>query len=162
MFSDPQFWVAVSFFLFVLLIFNPVRKILISSLDTQIGEIKNKINQSEDIKNEAQNTLSDLKARETKVEEEIKKIKIYFENKILELKKISSKKLSEQIDRRRILNENKIDQLVRETNLSVKNYISNTAILTTTSILKNKLSDKKKSELINESINELNSVLKTR
>ena len=27
MFSDPQFWVAIAFFLFVLAVFNPVRKI---------------------------------------------------------------------------------------------------------------------------------------
>ena len=40
MFSDPQFWVAVSFFLFIIAIFNPVRKILTSSLDTQIVKLK--------------------------------------------------------------------------------------------------------------------------
>ena len=40
MFSDPQFWVAVSFILFIAAIFNPVKKMLISSLDTQINEIK--------------------------------------------------------------------------------------------------------------------------
>ena len=41
MFSDPQFWVAVSFFLFIAAIFNPVKKILTSSLDSQIVDIKN-------------------------------------------------------------------------------------------------------------------------
>ena len=47
MFLDPQFWVAVAFILFIAAIFNPVRKILTSSLDSQIDEIKNKINESE-------------------------------------------------------------------------------------------------------------------
>ena len=54
MFSDPQFWVAVSFVLFIAAIFNPVRKILISSLDSQIKEIKFKIEEAENLKNEAQ------------------------------------------------------------------------------------------------------------
>ena len=45
MFSDPQFWVAVSFILFIAAIFNPVRKILTSSLDAQIKDIKNKIDE---------------------------------------------------------------------------------------------------------------------
>ena len=49
MFSDPQFWVAVSFILFIAAIFNPVRKILIYSLDLQIKEIKNKIEEAENI-----------------------------------------------------------------------------------------------------------------
>ena len=56
MFSDPQFWVAVSFFLFILAIFNPVRKILKSSLDTQISEIKKNIEETENLKNEAHKT----------------------------------------------------------------------------------------------------------
>ena len=45
MFSDPQFWVAVSFILFIAAIFNPVRKILTSSLDLQIKDIKNHFQQ---------------------------------------------------------------------------------------------------------------------
>ena len=61
MFSDPQFWVAISFILFVAAIFNPVRKILTSSLDAQIRDIKNKINEVENLKNEAQTAIGGLK-----------------------------------------------------------------------------------------------------
>ena len=64
MFSDPQFWVAVSFILFIAVIFNPVRKILTSSLDAQIKDIKNKIDEVENLKNEAQKALDELKDRE--------------------------------------------------------------------------------------------------
>ena len=160
MFSDPQFWVAVSFFLFIAAIFNPVRKILTSSLDDQIIEIKNKIEEAENIKNEAQKTLNELKTREAEVAKEIEELKIDSEKKILELKKLSSEKLSTQIDKRKILAENKIDQLVRDTNISIKNYIANSAISATTHILQNNLSKEKKSDLIVESIKELNVVLK--
>ena len=62
MFSDPQFWVAVSFILFIAAIFNPVRKILTSSLDAQIKDIKNKIDEVENLKNEAQKALDELNA----------------------------------------------------------------------------------------------------
>ena len=81
MFSDPQFWVAVSFILFIAAIFNPVRKILISSLDLQIKEIKNKIEEAENIKNEASKTLSELKLRESEVAIEIKELKSSSEKK---------------------------------------------------------------------------------
>ena len=162
MFSDPQFWVAVSFVLFIAAIFNPVRKILISSLDLQIKEIKFKIEEAENLKNDAQKTLSELKIRETEVQKEIQELKLNSEKRIIELKNLSSKKLSEQIDKRKLLNENRIEQLVRETNSSIKNYISNAVINTTTSLLKNNLSSEMKSDLINVSIRELNSVLKTK
>ena len=160
MFSDPQFWVAVSFILFIAAIFNPVRKILTSSLDAQIRDIKNKINEVENIKNEAQKALDELKDRETKVEKEIENLKLESGKKIEDLKDISAKKLMDQIEKRKILAENKIDQLIRDTNNSLKNYISSVSIEATRNILLKNLSKDKKSELIEESITELNSVLK--
>ena len=161
MFSDPQFWVAVSFILFIAAIFNPVRKILTSSLDAQINDIKNKIDEVENIKNEAQKALDELKDRETKVEKEIENLKLESEKRIADLKNISTKKLMDQIEKRKVLAENKIDQLIRDTNNSLKNYISSVAIEATRNILLQNLSKDKKSDLIEESITELNSVLKS-
>ena len=160
MFSDPQFWVAVSFILFIAAIFNPVRKILTSSLDAQIKDIKNKIDEVENLKNEAQKALDELKERETKVEKEIQNLNLESEKRIAELKDISTSKLTDQIEKRKILAENKIEQLVRDTNNSIKNYISTIAIEATRNILLQNLSRDKKSELIEESITEFNSVLK--
>ena len=160
MFSDPQFWVAVSFILFIAAIFNPVRKILTSSLDAQINDIKNKLDDVENIKNEAQKALDELKERETKVEKEIQNLKLESEKRITELKDISASKLTNQIEKRKILAENKIEQLVRDTNNSIKNYISSVAIEATRNILLQNLSRDKKSDLIEESITEFNSVLK--
>ena len=161
MFSDPQFWVTVSFILFIAVIFNPVRKILTSSLDAQIKDIKNKIDEVENLKNEAQKALDELKERETKVGKEIQNLNLESEKRIAELKNISTSKLSEQIEKRKILAENKIEQLVRDTNNSIKNYISSVAIESTRNILLQNLSKEKKSALIEESITQFNSVLKS-
>ena len=57
-----------------------------------------------------------------------------------------------RIEKRKILAENKIEQLVRDTNNSIKNYISSIAIEATRNILLQNLSKDKKSALIEESI----------
>ena len=160
MFADPQFWVAVSFILFIVAIFNPVRKILASSLDAQINDIKNKIDEVENLQNEAQKALDEIKDREAKVEKEIQNLKSESEKRIAELKDVSSNKLTDQIEKRKILANNKIEQLVRDTNNSLKNYITRVAIEATRNILLQNLSKEKKSDLIDESITEFNSVLK--
>ena len=160
MFADPQFWVAVSFFLFIAVIFNPVRKILTTNLDSQIHEIKNKIEEAENLKNEAQKTLSELKIRESEVEKEINELKLNSQKKISQLKEISSKKLSEQIDRRKLLAENKIEQLTRDANVEIQHHISKTAISAAINLLEKKLDEKEKQNLINTSIKEIDSVLK--
>ena len=160
MFSDPQFWVAVSFILFIAAIFNPVRKILTSSLDAQINDIKNKIDEVENLKNEAQKALDELRERESKVEKEIQNLKLESEKKIAAFKDTSASKLTDQIEKRKLLAENKIEQLIRDTNNSIKNYISSVAIEASRNILLQNLSKNKKSDLIEESITEFNSVLK--
>jgi len=160
MFADPQFWVAVSFILFIAVIFNPVRKILASSLDAQINDIKNKLDEVENLKNEAQKALDEIKDREAKVEKEIQNLKSESEKRIADLKDISSTKLTDQIEKRKILANNKIEQLVRDTNNSLKNYITSVAIETTRNVLLQNLSKEKKTALIDESITEFNSVLK--
>ena len=160
MFADPQFWVAVSFILFIAVMFNPVRKILASSLDAQINDIKNKLDEVENLKNEAQKALDEIKDREAKVEKEIQNLKSESEKRIADLKDISSTKLTDQIEKRKILANNKIEQLVRDTNNSLKNYITSVAIETTRNVLLQNLSKEKKSALIDESFTEFNSVLK--
>ena len=160
MFSDPHFWVAVSFILFIAAIFNPVRKILTSSLDAQISDIKNKIDEVENLKNEAQKALDEFNERETKIEKEIENLKLESEKRIADLKNMSSSKLADQIEKRKVLAENKIEQLVRDTNNSIKNYISSVAIEAARNILLQNLSKDKKSDLIEKSITEFNSVLK--
>ena len=105
MFSDPQFWVAVAFVAFIVAIFNPVRKILTSSLDTQIKDIKNKIDEAENLKNETQTTLSEIKKRQNDVQIEIQDIHKDAEKKVKQLEENAEAKLKDQIAKRQILAE---------------------------------------------------------
>ena len=161
MFSDPQFWVAVAFFAFIAAVFNPIRKILTTNLDTQIKNIKNKIEEAENLKNETQNTLSEIKQRQNDVQVEIQEIHKEAENKIKQLEQLAENKLKDQILKRQILAEAKIDQLTRDANNFIQLHITSTAIAATILILKEKLNTEEQQNLINKSIQELGSTLKS-
>ena len=92
MFTDPQFWVAVAFFMFIAVIFNPIRKILTSNLDTQIKQIEVNIDEAENLKNEAQITLSEVKKRQSAVQKEIELIYKDAKNKIIKIEKTTDQK----------------------------------------------------------------------
>ena len=160
MFSDPQFWVAVAFVAFIVAIFNPVRKILTSSLDTQIKDIKNKIDEAENLKNETQTTLSEIKKRQNDVQIEIQDIHKDAEKKVKQLEENAEAKLKDQIAKRQVLAEAKIDQLTRDANNLIQSHISSTAIAATISLLQQKLNNQEKQKLIDKSIEELGSALK--
>ena len=160
MFSDPQFWVAVAFFAFIASVFNPIRKILTTNLDSQIKDIKNKIEEAENLKNETQNTLSEIKQRQNDVQVEIQEIHKEAENKVKQLEQLAENKLKDQILKRQVLAEAKIDQLTRDANNFIQSHITSTAIAATISILQQKLNTEEKQKLINKSIQELGSALK--
>ena len=101
-----------------------------------------------------------MKEREVNVEDEINKLKLSSNKRINELKNLSSTKLDEQINKRKFLAETKIEQITRDANLTIKNYIADSVIEVTTSVLKNNLSDNKKTVLVDESIAEMKSLLK--
>ena len=116
MFSDPQFWVAVAFVAFIALVFNPIRKILTTNLDSQIKDIKDKIEEAENLKNETQVALSKIKKRQNEVQVEIQGIKKEAENKITKIEENTKTKLKDQIEKRKVLAETKIDQMTRDAN----------------------------------------------
>ena len=160
MFSDPQFWVAVAFFAFIAAIFNPIRKILVTNLDSQIKGIKDKIDEAENLKNETQVTLSEIKQRQNDVQIEIQGISKEAENKIKLVEKIAENKLKDQIAKRQFLAEAKIDQLTRDANNVIQSHISSTAIAATILIIQQKLNSQEQQKLIDKSIQELGSALK--
>ena len=160
MFSDPQFWVAVAFVAFIAAIFNPVRKILTANLDSQIKDIKDKINEAENLKNETQITLSEVKKRQNDVQAEIQDIHKEAEKKVKQLEEIAESKLKDQIAKRQVLAEAKIEQLTRDANNMIQSHISSTAIAATISILEQKLNNHEQQKLIDKSIEDLGSALK--
>jgi len=160
MFTDPQFWVAVAFIIFVVAIFNPIRKILISNLDAKINQIKVSVDEAENLKNEAKITLSEIEQRQSDVQKEIELIHQDAKNKIIKIEEITEQKLKDQIQKRQALASAKIDQLTREANHEIQQNITSTAIEATVNLLQKKLDLNEKKNLINVSINELNSVLK--
>ena len=160
MFSDPQFWVAVAFVAFIASVFNPVRKILTTNLDSQIKDIKNKIEEAENLKNETQVALSKIKKRQNEVQIEIQGIKKEAENKIKQMEVNNEIKLKDQINKRQSLTNNKIDQLTRDANNVIQSYISSTSIAATIKIIKQKLNEREQQKLIDQSIKELESALK--
>ncbi len=160
MFSDPQFWVAVAFVAFIVAVFNPVRKILTTSLDAQIKAIKDKIEEAENLKNETQVSLSEIKQRQNDVQSEIQTILKEAENKVKQIEQLAADKLKDQIAKRQVLAEAKIEQLTRDANNLIQTHITSSAIDATIAILEQKLNNEEQQKLIDTSIQELGSALK--
>lgn len=160
MLSDPQFWVAIAFVIFIIAIFNPVRKIISSSLDGKINEIKENLEEAENLKNDTQIMLSEIKKRQNKVEQEIKEVHLNSKEKIKIIESQVQNKLTDQLLKKELLAKSKIEQMARDANLSVHQKITETAINSAVMVLEKKLNQEDKQNLIDQSIKELSTVLK--
>ena len=123
-------------------------------------KLKNKIDEAENLKNETQTTLSEIKKRQNDVQIEIQDIHKDAEKKVRQLEENAEAKLKDQIAKRQVLAEAKIDQLTRDANNLIQTHISSTAIAATISILQQKLNNQEQQKLIDKSIEELGSALK--
>ena len=135
--------------------------ISLSSLDNSNWALSCKvIDEAENLKNETQTTLSEIKKRQNDVQIEIQDIHKDAEKKVKQLEVNAEAKLKDQVAKRQILAEAKIDQLTRDANNLIQSHISSTAIAATISILQQKLDNKEQQKLIDQSIEELGSALK--
>ena len=154
--SDAKFWTAVAFVIFIVLTFKPVKSILIKGLDEKIKLIKNNINNAENIENDAKKLLSDVKISEKNLNEKIDEFNKSTKTKIENLEKEMSSKLEQQINRKKELNELKIKQLEQEASEEIKDKTSYFAIRIVKNYLENKLDEKSKDKIFQDSLKNFN------
>lgn len=87
-FFDENFWIAVSFVIFLYFAYKPIRKVITNSLDARINEIKEKLAQTEKIKTKAKLLLEETQKEMENFEE--------YKQQIIAKAKISTDKLIEK------------------------------------------------------------------
>ena len=160
---DASFWVAIAFFLFVLLlVFKKVPQIVLGQIDSKINELKNKINEAEDLKSNSEKLLSEAKSKLEKSEEENSNI-------LAKAQEISDHEISASLEKMKILLENKeksahnkIEQAKNDAINQVKKVATKVALETVEKVLTENLDSKKQEEInlstVKQSIEKLKNI----
>ncbi len=155
MIIDATFWVAVSFFIFVLLLMylripSKIRNIL----DENILQIKNQVEESEKLKEEAKSKLAESEKKLDNSKNEIKKMiseaNETSEKNILRLNETFQK----QMDIKKINLETKIQQLKNQAIKDVKNASISIAFESVEKLMTNSLDKSKLDKIYNQSLEE--------
>ena len=155
MIIDATFWVAVSFFIFVLLLMylripSKIRNIL----DENILQIKNQVEDSEKLKEEAKSKLAESEKKLDNSKNEIKKMiseaNETSEKNILRLNETFQK----QMDIKKINLETKIQQLKNQAIKDVKNASISIAFESVEKLMTNSLDKSKLDKIYNQSLEE--------
>ena len=160
---DATFWVAVSFLIFVgLLFYLKVPQKIGQSLDESIKKIKEEIDNAEKLKDEAKNILSEYESKVSKSKEEIKNL-IQRAEKQAESNIIkTNEEFHNIIENRKKAAEEKIKQMKTQAIKDVKNSSIDIAIRSVEKIIKNSIDKKKLDKIYISSIDEAKKILKNK
>ena len=158
---DATFWVMVSFFLFIgLLIYFQIPQKIKSSLDENIGGIKNQIDEADKLKEDAKNILIEHEKKISNSKAEVKLL-ISKANEETERNVIkTNQNFHNLMDNRKKNAEERIKQLKNQALKDIKNTSVKIAIESVEKLLKNSLDKSKLDKIYTSSIEETKLALK--
>ena len=158
---DATFWVMVSFFLFIgLLIYFQIPQKIKSSLDENIGGIKNQIDEADKLKEDAKNILIEHEKKISNSKAEVKLL-ISKANEEAERNIIkTNQNFHNLMDNRKKNAEERIKQLKNQALKDIKNTSVKIAIESVEKLLKNSLDKSKLDKIYTSSIEETKLALK--
>lgn len=157
--NDPQIWVAVSFLLFFIIFGSFIWKKFSNFLDNKINDISEEILVASNLHQEAKKLLSEEKKKLQGLDNEINIILEEGKLKAQNLYNESKEKANKEIIKLEKSAKEKIKYLENEAVIEMKNKISEHSIKLTEKFLKENLSKEDHSEMINNSINEVEKIL---
>ena len=155
MIIDATFWVAISFLLFILLLlYFKIPSKIINILDENIIQIKNQIDESEKLKEEAKNRLAENEKKLGNAKSEIQKM-ISEANEQAEKNIIRTNEIfHKQSEIRKKNTEEKIKQLKKQAIKDIKNISVLIAFESINNLMINSLDKSKLDKIFNQSIEE--------
>ena len=158
---DATFWVTISFFIFLgILIYFKIPQKIKETLEQNILEIKNQINEAETLKEDAKNILTEHEKKisnsKNEVKEMINKAKEEAEKNVIRI----NEEFHNLMENRKKNAEERIRQLKNQAEKDIKNASIKIAIESVEKLIKNSLDKSKLDKIYSSSIEETKLALK--
>ncbi|MGI6247345.1 MAG: ATP F0F1 synthase subunit B [Pseudochelatococcus sp.] len=156
MFLEAEFWVAVSFFVFVGIALKAgAGKLIIGPLDDRTKQIANELAEAQRLRNEAATLLESYKAKRVAAEAEAQAIVDHARAEAERAAKEAGERLSDFVARRTATAEAKIAQAEAQAATEVKAAAAEAAVQAAEGVLRASLKGKTADRLFEESLNEV-------
>jgi len=157
---EPEFWVAVSFFIFIgVLVYFGVHMKVVSALDARALLISKELEEARRLRKEAENVLADYRRKLGDVVTEVDNITALATTEAKTLAAETRQSLKEYFDRRIKLAEEKIARAEMEAVREFRSVAVDAAIAAAQNLIAAKLTPDRAKKLVSESIKALKSKL---
>jgi F-type H+-transporting ATPase subunit b len=157
---EPEFWVAVSFFLFLGgMFYLGVHKKLATALDARAAMIAKELEEARQLKEEAEKLLADYRRKQGEAEREVQDIIRLAATEAEALATETRRSLHEQFERRTKLAEDKIGRAEADALREVRSAAVDAAVAAAQIVIAEKLSPEVAGKLVTQGIDALKSKL---
>lgn len=150
---EPEFWVAVSFFIFLGgVIYLGVHKKLAAALDARAAAIAKELEEAKLLREEAEKVLADYKRKQGDAAKEVEAIISLAKKEAEELAAETRSSMTEHFERRMKLAEDKIARAEAEALREVRLAAADAAVAAAQSVIKAKLTPETADSLVTRGI----------
>lgn len=154
--NSPEFWVAISFLLFVgILVKMGVPALVTKALDDRADAVRKELDQARRLREEAQDLLADYQRKQRAADDEAKAIIAEARREAEAMKAESARTLKEQLERRTRLAEEKISRAEAQAVSEVRAAAVDVAMSTAERLIAEKLAVDGGADLMSRSIRDL-------
>jgi F-type H+-transporting ATPase subunit b len=153
---EPEFWVAVSFFLFLgLILYLGVHKKLVAALDARAAQIAKQFDEARKLREEAEKVLADYRRKQAETEREVKDIVRLASEEAKIMAEDTHRAMKEQFERRTKLAEDKIARAEADMLREVRSAAADAAIAAAQMVIAEKLTPEVAEKLVAKAIDAL-------
>lgn len=157
--SDPTFWVAVGFVIFVAGVFKVASKAIVGALDGRAEEIRKSIDEAANLREEAQQLLAEYQRKQRDAVKETEKMVAHARDEADRLAKEGAEKLEEALKRREQLAVDKIAQAEADAIRDVRALSVDVAVAATRNLIAANMDNAKSGTMVDEAISDLSKKL---
>jgi len=158
--AEPEFWVAVSFFIFLGVVFYfGAHKKIATALDARAAMISKELTEARRLCEEAERVLADYRRKEGDAAKEAESIVALAVKEAETLAAETRKSVKEHFDRRMKLAEDKIARAEADAVREVRSVAVDAAVAAAQSLIAKNLTPDRAEKLVSDSINSLKSKL---
>ncbi len=155
MLASPEFWVAVAFVIFVVAVFVPVKRSLLSALDARGDRIRSEIDNAQALRVEAQKVLAEYRRKQRDALTEVEQILDQAKQQAEYLQKQAQKDLETALQRREQAAMENIARAESQALEDVRNQAVDVAIAATAEVIAGQLNKRRANAIVNKAIRDL-------
>lgn len=154
-FTDPTFWVAVAFAIFLVATIRPLSKALTAALDGRVERIRSQLDEAQSLREEAQKTLAEYKRMQRDAETEAARMIEHAKEEAGRIRAQAEQDLEGALARRAQQAEEKIQQAEATALKQVRDQAVDVAMAATARLLVETVDKTRDKTLVDQSIDDL-------